>query len=220
MAAAVGDISFTDTNVVGSSSAKALTGITAEAIGIGQLIVPNRADSNKLYLANANDLVNTYRNSVAGITLAKATAAGQTIVYQNSGIVTFGSSVLEKGMLYVSSATNGGICPASDYDIALVKTSQITTNVITLTMAMPHAFKTGQSIVVAGVGAPYDGTWTILAATPGATTLTITLTHANDGPNTVTGSAQLKTATINLVGIAKTDSQLQLMLSNTGITRA
>lgn len=215
------DITFTDSNVTGSSATKALTGISAEALGIGKTISINRANLNKLYLGNANDLVNTYRNVVAGITLSKVTGAGQTLTYQNSGNVTFGAAVLETGLFYFSSGTNGGIMPSYDMNIQFIVNKALTSNVATLTTAVPHGFLIGQIVTIAGVDGTFNGPFTV-ASTPSTTTFTYAKTAGNVSTVAVTGftaTAQLKGVTVNQIGYAISDSVMKLTISNTGITR-
>jgi hypothetical protein len=54
----------------------------------------------------------------------------------------------------------------------------ITNNVATLTTLLPHAFVTGDSVVVANIDATFNGTYTV-ASTPSTTTFTYAKTNAN-----------------------------------------
>jgi len=73
---------------------------------------------------------------------------------------------------------------------AVVSNKSLTSNVATLTTSAAHGFSTGQTLVVAGVDATFNGTYTILG-TPSATSITYAKT-ATDVASTVvspTGTA-------------------------------
>lgn len=59
-----------------------------------------------------------------------------------------------------------------------VSNKALTSNVATITTTATHGFKVGQSVVVAGVDATFNGTYTIVA-TPSGTTFTYAKTAAN-----------------------------------------
>ena len=50
-----------------------------------------------------------------------------------------------------------------------ISNKALTSNVATLTTTVAHGFAIGQQVIVAGVGAPFDGTW-VVASTPSGTT--------------------------------------------------
>ena len=78
--------------------------------------------------------------------------------------------------------------------VALVGTSStvtnkaLTANVATLTTGTAHGLVVTSSVVVSGVGAPFDGIWTVLAA-PTPTTFTFAVTAANIASSAATGKA-------------------------------
>lgn len=212
------DITVTAANLVQGTGARITTGQSGEAIAQGQSVVINPADS-LLYMSQALSVASPFRMGVSGIALGAVAAAGQPVTYQFDSVITFGSGVLVQGEIYIPSMNLGGIMPVGDMSIKAVITTQITSNVATITTALPHPFQTGQVVTLAGCGSIYNGTWTILAATAGSTTFTITITHANDGPNSVTGTAQVKGQAVNILGIAQNTSILQMLLVNSGIVR-
>jgi hypothetical protein len=59
-----------------------------------------------------------------------------------------------------------------------VSNKALTANVATLTTTATHGFAVGQSVVVSGVGVPFDGTF-VIASTPSGTTFTYACTAAN-----------------------------------------
>lgn len=71
---------------------------------------------------------------------------------------------------------------------ATVSNKALTSNVATLTTSAAHGFSVGNSVCVLGVGAPFDGTYTILA-TPSTTTFTFAKTNANVTSAAATGNA-------------------------------
>lgn len=73
----------------------------------------------------------------------------------------------------------------------------LTTNVATLTTATNHGFFVGESVVVSGVGSPFDGTWTV-ASVPTATTFTYADTSSNVGSAAATGVASIQVSITNM----------------------
>lgn len=67
-------------------------------------------------------------------------------------------------------------------------TKALTTNVATITTSAVHGFTTGQTVVVAGVDATFNGTYTI-ASTPTTTTFTYAKTAANVTSTAATGTS-------------------------------
>jgi hypothetical protein len=85
---------------------------------------------------------------------------------------------------------------------ATVNNKALTTNVATLTTSAAHGFTAGQQVTVATVGAPFDGTYTILA-TPLATTFTYAKTNTDVTSAVATGTATVGpgyTAVTDLAG--------------------
>lgn len=73
---------------------------------------------------------------------------------------------------------------------AAVTTKALTSNVATLTTSTGHGFQVGNTVVVAGVGAPFDGSWTI-ATVPTSTTFTFAVTASNVTSTGATGTAEV-----------------------------
>lgn len=69
---------------------------------------------------------------------------------------------------------------------AAVTGSQLTANVATLTLPTGHGLSAGMELVVTGVGAPYDGTFTATAVT--ATSISYAVTNANIAFSVESGS--------------------------------
>lgn len=70
---------------------------------------------------------------------------------------------------------------------ATVSNKALATNVATLTTSAPHGFSVGQTVVVTGVDAVFNGTWSITAVT--STTFSFALTHADVTSASATGTA-------------------------------
>lgn len=104
------DISVTAASVIASSGAVRGSGTAGASITALQTLYIDTSDSNKLKLADANAASPAY--IVEGLSL-HAALAGQPIQYIKSGQVTL-NAVLTTGLVYVNSATAGGIAPSAD----------------------------------------------------------------------------------------------------------
>lgn len=80
---------------------------------------------------------------------------------------------------------------------ATVTTKALTTNVATLTTTAAHGFIAGRQVVVSGVDATFNGTYTI-ASVPTTTTFTYAKTAANVASVTSGGTATADVQTANL----------------------
>ena len=86
------------------------------------------------------------------------------------------------------------------YDVTLrlagltVTNRVLVSNVATLTTSAAHAMSIGQQILVTGVGAPFDGIFTITTV-PTTTTFTYACTSANIGSGAVAGTAAMTAST-------------------------
>ena len=91
---------------------------------------------------------------------------------------------------------------------ASITNKAIATNVATLTTSVAHDFKVGDQVTVSSVGAPFDGTHTVLA-TPTATTFTYTVTApdvaATSGTGTATVAAGARAVTELEDGVTSSD---------------
>lgn len=70
-----------------------------------------------------------------------------------------------------------------------VSNTQLTDNVVTLTTSAAHGFLTGDTVVVAGISAVYNGTYVIRSV--GSTTFTYEKTNANVASASANGTAQV-----------------------------
>lgn len=213
------DITVTEADIQQGASARIKTIAIAEVVTIGALIGINRSDSNRAYLCDSDAAATPYRQVILGISLSKGLGANQTITYQDDDVITFGAGILEAGMTYTTSPTQGKICPITDMAIFTVKTVQITSNVATFTTNIAHPFQAGQVLTTANCGSIYNGSTQTVVASLSATTFSVAITHANDGPNTVTGTVQLKGIVVSHFGVAQDTSVMKLAINNTGITR-
>lgn len=107
-----------------------------------------------------------------------------------------GDRVIENGLL-ANTFSGQGVgntnfaANAPGPDPKTVSNKALTSNVATLTTSAAHGFLVGDSVVVAGVDAVFNGTHTILSV-PTATTFTFAKTNAD-----VTSSAATGTATVS-----------------------
>lgn len=103
------DISVTASSVVPSTSLSDLQTVKAgAAITAGQPIYLD--SSNEAQLADCD--ASAAAAAAVGIAVNNA-AAGQRVSYQKSGTLTL-NAVLTPGVIYVASATAGGIAPSAD----------------------------------------------------------------------------------------------------------
>ena len=103
------DLAITAANVVPSASAVVREGTADDTIAAGDLVYKDASDNNYIKLADA-DVEAT--SQVVGLAVTSS-SAGQPVKYVESGDVVIGSGFTE-GVLYVLSATGGGICPLGD----------------------------------------------------------------------------------------------------------
>lgn len=102
--------------------------------------------------------------------------------------------------------TYDGILMADGYDIdkvyptitAAVTTKALTSNVATLTTAAAHGMSVGMEIVVTGVDATFNGTYTI-ASVPTTTTFTYAKTAANVASTAVTPNGSVSSSVIHFI---------------------
>ena len=95
-------------------------------------------------------------------------------------------------------AAGGGGGGASDIRRGITVTgASLLSRVATLTTATPHGFVAGNSVVVAGVGAPYDGTYSVVAA-PTSTTFTYAKTELDIAFSGKNGAVIRNLTTANL----------------------
>lgn len=182
---------------------------TAFAFDHGPALIYTEAGSSVYALSVMVDgerktLGDDYTEDANGITflVAPANGASVSITYGSSEAVTYtqdGNSPFGSGSndpVHQGVSVKPAAIRGKDIDVYFstliqfggeVTTTQITTNVATLTTTSAHGLTTGDVIVVAGCGATFDGTYTI-ASTPSGTTLTYAKTAADEGPTSITGN--------------------------------
>jgi hypothetical protein len=72
----------------------------------------------------------------------------------------------------------------------IISNKALTSNVATITTSAPHGYTAGQTVTIAGVGAPFDGTY-VIASVPTSTTFTYAKTATDVTSGTATGTANL-----------------------------
>ena len=87
-----------------------------------------------------------------------------------------------------ANVTNKGKCAAANVAIGAITTAALTSNVATITTSNVNGYYIGLSVTVAGLGAPYDGTF-IVTGVPTTTSFTYAVTSANIASAAVTGTA-------------------------------
>lgn len=102
------DLTITAANVAKGSNASIVQGTAGAAITAGQTVYLDAATSTyKLFDANGSGTT-----TLAGIAL-HAAASGQPVQVQTGGDITIGATVTQ-GLVYVGSATPGGVAPSAD----------------------------------------------------------------------------------------------------------
>lgn len=104
------DISITPGNFRAGSTAQFYTGMAGATITAGQLVAIS-ASTGRYVLADANDAVLC---KVAGIAAHAAIDGAPLAVVHYSNDMTLGGTLSTATMIYVLSATAGGIAPAAD----------------------------------------------------------------------------------------------------------
>ena len=115
-----------------------------------------------------------------------ANSSTDIIAYADNGDDTAGwidmgiaSSAFSDAEFTITGKNDGYIfmeAPATT--VASINNKTLTDNVATLTTAAVHGFTTGKRVTIAGVGAPFNGVYTI-TGTPTTTTFTYAKTNAN-----------------------------------------
>lgn len=106
------DLTITAANVVPGARARIESYISGEAVAIGQSAYIKASDG-RAYKADANASAEAAGSVGRGIAVSTASAAGQQVDLQVSGVLAFGA-ILTNGEIYVASATAGGIAPEAD----------------------------------------------------------------------------------------------------------
>jgi hypothetical protein len=114
------DVAITPANVAPTSNTITDAGTSGAAVGAGDWIYSDSADSNLLKGAAAVGL-GIAGAQVVGQALDSAPGRGQPIRYAKLGDVTVGGTLVP-GKVYVLSANVGKMCPSADLDAAVTLT--------------------------------------------------------------------------------------------------
>jgi hypothetical protein len=87
---------------------------------------------------------------------------------------------------YATAGTKTAQCVVTNTAKATVNNKALTNNVATLAFSAAHGFAPGQVVTVSGVGAPFNGTFTLISAS--GTTLTYACTAADVTSGAATGT--------------------------------
>ena len=120
---------------------------------------------------------------------APANTAKISVVYGTATAGSYAQSVHE-GVSVKPAAIKGkniNVYFSTGVTAGTVTNKALTSNVATLTTSSSHGLQVGDSITVSGVGAPFDGTYTV-ATVPTGTTFTYAKTNANVTSAAATGT--------------------------------
>ena len=160
------------------TSASAVIQIASDPSSYGQLALHNTSNSSSTDLiAYANNGTDTAGWIDMGITGEDFDSA------------TFGITGANDGYIFMEA-------PAKL--VGTVSNKALTNNVATLTTSAAHGFTIGRSVLVAGVDATFNGTYSV-TATPSNVTFTYAKTNANVASAVATGTATQATGDGNLV---------------------
>jgi hypothetical protein len=139
-------------------------------------------------LALAQDGVNYYAASTTAI--YKGTLAGGS----GASIFTHPTTATSVKMNWVKQRLVAcvnqiiyEVTPITSYSVA---TTSLLNNIATIKTTAPHNFGVGSQVTLASVGAPYNGTWSVLSV-PDSTRITVFISNANVAEATATGTAVL-----------------------------
>lgn len=90
----------------------------------------------------------------------------------------------------------------------VVSNKVLTSNVATLTTTVPHRLSVGRTVVVTGVGFPFDGTW-VVTAVPSSTTFSYADVAANVGTAASTGAVTASKGCMRIPCPTWTDYRLE-----------
>lgn len=100
--------------------------------------------------------------------------------------------------------------------VVTVTNKALTANVATLTTGSAHGFTVGRSVLIQGVDATFNGTYTIASA-PTTTSFTYALTAADVASTAATGTAQSDVQTADLLRIEGGRSNSLITINNLGV---
>ena len=184
----VADKSFTIKRFDDGQTARTITTATGVSESAGVVVInparnldgPTIAVTNKALTGNVATLTtaathNLSVNATIVVSGVDNTFDGRyTVTAVNAGAKTFS---------YAKTATNvtsAAVSPAGGVGTYFAVTNKaLTTNVATLTTATAHGLAVGDLVVVGGVGAPFDGTFTVIAVDADAKTFSYTKTDDN-----------------------------------------
>lgn len=124
----------------------------------------------------------------AGATPSPANTATITVIVTapaTGAVPPAGNTSIKSGGIAVSPSAPLYTPPALT---ATVNSKALSSRIATLGTIAPHGFLSGDALTVSGMGAPFDGHWTILS-TPSTTTLTYAVVAANVASAAASGIA-------------------------------
>lgn len=143
-------------------------------------------------LAVAQDGVNYYAANATGIYKGPLTggSSGTSIFTHPTAVGT----VTTVSMGWVKQRLVAGVnnylyevTPITSYTVAV---TSLLNNIATIKTSASHNFSVGSQVTLASVGAPYNGTWSVLSV-PDSTRFTVFISNANVAEATATGTAVL-----------------------------
>lgn len=145
------------------------------------------------------------------ITTAQSGTTVTVNTTQNHGLTTgmyvgiYGSSRVTNGPFYVTRVSDTQftyVVPAQAGVQVNISNTVLTSNVATITTAIPHGYVQGDTIVVAGAtNSVYNGTYAV-ASVPTPTTLTYARTNANLGSASSVGTVSISRSTLEETTVA------------------
>jgi hypothetical protein len=155
--------------------------------GVQSYIVPAGVTTLSVDAIGADGGVTTFAAGIGGRVEAVIPVTPGEVLFV---FVGGGNSASTGGWNGGGSGSNPGLGGGGATDIRRgisITNAALTTNVVTLTTSTVHGLTAGNSIVVAGLGTPFDGTYSIVAA-PSTTTFTYSKTSANVASAAVNGA--------------------------------
>ena len=168
---------------------------------------------------------NVSQTQSAGSVFAKSLASFININVNEDATIEGGLIVEDISQQHGISYVGSNAKPTADdigTNVKSISNKALTSNVATLTTSTAHGFSAFQSVVVAGVGSPFDGEYEI-SETPTSTTFTYAKTNANiSSVASSGGTASAVTGFTNLIAYFTTDAEdySQVVVQNTADSAA
>ena len=139
-------------------------------------------------LALAQDGVNYYAANATGIYKGTLTGgSGSSIFTHPTTATSVKMNWVKQRIIACVNQVIYEVTPITSYSVA---TTSILNNIATIKTSAPHNFNVGSQVTLASVGAPYNGTWSVLSV-PDSTRITVFINNANVSEATATGTAVL-----------------------------